>query len=328
MAKHEGSLDSAAQLLKLRACLNPLSKNADGELNLLDAQRHECKEDKCVTLTTEHVMQLELSTNKPCDSETGQRFDGKFVVRQLVTVLDQGVGEGRGMHSGDFQWRAADVMVEGTITGMTNVGTHRKPVFSECQICHDPGYMEGRLVGKVTRAADESLVGCEVTAAYRLRFDPSKGFQSTATQGTVEGLVVTPCGRGDERGCLDFTTFPAADHANPWAIAGYEFEVFRFDGTPAATARVVDFGPGRRGLNADYQTRITLPTTVSSVSITLIHFSTPATVRALNSAGVVVDSAVMTVDAIPQTLTLSGPGITHLIVTAPQNETLIQEICI
>lgn len=330
MAKQvHGTLDSAERLLKLRACLDPLSKNGEGELNLLDRETHECKESECVTLTTEHALKLELQGHEPCDSEIGKAFDGVFVVRQLVSVLSKGSGESRGMHAGDFQWRGADLVVEGSISGMTNVGTHRKPVFGDCQKCHDPGHMEGRLTGKVTRARDDRLLGCEVTAAYRLRFDPSEGFQNTGIQGTFEGLVVTPCGKDDgERGCLDFTTFPAGQHPNPWQIAGYEFAISNFDGTPAASADVLDWGPGRKGLNANYETRIVLPTVVSNVAITLIHFSSPATVRALNAGGVLVDSATMTADGVAQTLSLSGAGITTLVVTPPQNETLILEICI
>ena len=49
------------------------------------------------------------------------------------------------------------------------------------------------------------------------------------------------------------------------------------------------------GLNANYETRITLPGPSSSVSITLIHFSTPATVKAYDAGGAFVDSATMTV---------------------------------
>ena len=81
------------------------------------------------------------------------------------------------------------------------------------------------------------------------------------------------------------------------------------------------------GLNANYETRITLPGPASSVNITLIHFSSPATVKAYDAGGAFVDSATMTVAGTPQTLTLSGPGITSLVVFAPQNETLILEIC-
>lgn len=330
MALGQGILDTAERLLKLRACLEPLSKNAEGELKLLDSERYECKEDKCVTLTTEHVLQLDVKGHKPCDSKVGKLFDGNFIVRQLASVMSNGDGEGRGMHAGDFRWRGSDLVVEGSIAGMTNEGTHREPVFGDCQKCDDPGYMEGRLVGKVTRSRDDKLLGCEVTAAYRFRFDPSKGFQSTGITGTFEGLVVSPCGKGDgsERGCLDFTTFPPGQHPNPWSIAGYQFSVVEWDGSMAPSADVLDWGPGRKGLNASYDTKITLPTAVSSVAITLIHFSSPATVRALNGNGVVVDAETMTAAGVPQTLTLSGAGITTLVVSAPQNETLILEICL
>jgi hypothetical protein len=321
-------LDSAERLAKLRACLESVSKNVEGELRLLDRERNECREEKCESLTTDHLLHLRLDSHKPCDSKVGRKLDGELVVRELISVLADGTGEGRGLHSGAFHWASNGIRIEGTLSGMTNVGTHRAPAFDDCQECKAPGFMEGRLSGRVTRARDEQLIGCEVAAAYRLQFDPSEGFQSTAVRGTIEGLLVCRCGKsgGGGSGCLDIGAFPAGSHPNPWSIAGYEFSIFEWDGTPASTADVLAMGVAT-GLNANYETRITLPGPASSVNITLIHFSSPATVKAYDAGGAFVDSATMTVAGTPQTLTLSGPGITSLVVFAPQNETLILEIC-
>ena len=91
----------------------------------------------------------------------------------------------------------------------------------------------------IVRAKDRRLVGCQVTAAYRLLFDPSEGFQDTGIQGTLEGLVVRSCGAGK---CLDFTGFPLGSHANPWSVGGHLFHVVDFNGNPTPTADVITLG--------------------------------------------------------------------------------------
>jgi hypothetical protein len=116
-------------------------------------------------------------------------------------------------------------------------------------------------------------------------------------------------------------------HANPWTVSGHTFHVLDHTGTPTATADVVTWG-GVTGLNASFQTRISLPAPTTTVDITLAHFSTPATVTALDAGGTTIDVETMSVGGgIPQTLQLTGGTIETLIVEAPQNETLILEIC-
>ena len=325
MSDHaSGCLEDARELWERRVCLEPVSKNLRGELKLLDRERQECEEPRCLTLKTDHLLRLEVQSHEPCDSELGRLLDGTLVVRRLVHALSNGTGEGRGLHTGEFQWAGADVRIAGQLSGMTNVGTHRQPPLDPCQECHAPGYMEGRLCGSIVQARDQRLVGCQVTAAYRLLFNPSEGFQDTGVRGTLEGLVVCACGTGK---CLDFTGFPLGSHANPWTVGGHSFQVIDGSGNPAASADVVTLG-GFTGLHAGFQTRITLAAPASAVDITLAHFSTPATVTAFDASATAVDSATMTVANAPETLHLTGSGITTLLVDAPQDETLILELCV
>ncbi len=316
-------LEDPRQLWTQRVCLDPVSKNLRGELRLLDRERQECG-DRCLTLKTDHMLKLEVMSHERCDSETGRRLDGTLFVRRLVTALSGGTGEGRGLHTGAFRWVGDGVLVEGTLSGMTNVGTHREPVFRDCQECHDPGYMEGRLCGRVLRSKDERLVGCRVTAAYRLRFDPSEGFQDTGVEGTLEGLVVCACGGGE---CLNLASFPPASHPNPWTVGGHTFTVSDHTGTPTPDANVVTWG-GTTGLNAGFGTRIDLGTPATTgVDLTLVHFASPATVTAYDASGTAVDTETMTVGGTPETLHLTG-AITTLVVTPPNDETLILEVCV
>jgi hypothetical protein len=324
MSNHaSGCLDDARELWEQRVCLEPVSKDFRGELRLLDRERQECEEPRCLTLKTDHLLKVEVQSHEPCDSELGRLLDGTLVVRRLVHVLADGTGEGRGLHTGEFQWVGNGVRVAGDLSGMTNVGTHRQPVFDPCQECRAPGYMEGRLCGRVVRAEDRRLVGCQVTAAYRLLFDASEGFQDTGVRGTLEGLVVCSCGTGK---CLDFTGFPVGSHANPWSVGGHLFSVVDANGTPTATADVITLG-GFTGLHAGFQTKVTLAASASTVDITLVHFAQPATVTAFDANATAIASATMTIQAAPETLHLAGADITTLLVNAPGDETLILELC-
>ena len=114
--------------------------------------------------------------------------------------------------------------------------------------------MEGRLCGQIVKAEDKRLVGCLVTAVYRLRFDHSVEFQDTEVQGTLEGAVVCPCeGKGK---CIDFTSFDESKNPNPWMLDGCEFFVADASGAPAGNAEITSIGGTVNGLNAGHELRI------------------------------------------------------------------------
>ncbi len=325
MAKNPcGYLDDARRLWERRLCLEPVSKNVEGRLELLNRERQECEEPKCLTLKTDHLLKLEVRSNDPCDSDVGKRLDGVLVVRRLVHALNNGTGEGRGIHTGEFVWMADGMQIEGELSGMTNVGTHREPPFDPCQQCHDPGYMEGRLCGRIVKAEDDRLLGCRVVAAYRFRFDASEGFQDTGVRGTIEGAVVCTC---DDGKCINFGSFPVADHTNPWDIGGCRFMVFDHDSAQTANTTIESWG-GFVGLNAGYQTRIDLSSPANSVAVTLVNFSSEPTVAAVDSGGVPLDSAMLASTGNAETVVLNGAGIAAVLIRSPQNETLILEFCV
>ena len=90
----------------------------------------------------------------------------------LVHVFD-GDGTGRGMHSGEFRWQSSIGLIMGRLAGITNAGTHRPPVFNECQRCRD-AVMEGQFQGTVCRPRSPEFSDCQVFGAYRLRIDPGR----------------------------------------------------------------------------------------------------------------------------------------------------------
>jgi hypothetical protein len=174
-------------------CLASLSKNLEGELRLLDRDLEQCAQPRCITLKTLHYLRMNVKTNDPCDSEPGRQLDGVFQVRDLTHAFMDGDGNRRGFHGGNFRWTGSGLLAVGSISGITNAGTHREPVFDPCQRCEAPGYMEGRFCGIVRRAQDQALVGCQSIGTYRFRFDPSSGGGEGAIRGTLEGGIVCSC---------------------------------------------------------------------------------------------------------------------------------------
>lgn len=302
-------------------CLTEVSKDVRGELRRLDAERQVCQGDRCVTLKTDHTLVLEVAAHRPCDRAPA--LDGRFVVRRFVTAFADGNGLRRGLHTGAFTWIGAGLRVSGTMSGLTNEGTHREPAFKACQTCDETGVLEGRLCGRVVRADDPALVGSAVTAAYRFRFEASEDARDTAVEGTVEGLLVEACGR-----CTDLRGLPAGSHANPWVVDGHTVTVFDHTGTPTPTTEIRTWGSST-GLDLSYRTRIDLAAPASAVDVLLVSFAQPAKVTALDAAGTVVDAQVMpSAGGVPQGVHLTGANITTLVVEPPSDETLLLELCV
>jgi len=185
-----GGLTDPCTMLRRRVCLTPLSRNLEGELGKPDSERRECRRPECLTLTSVQTLVLKLADAEDCDRLPD--LTGAIEVRDLVHVFD-GDGNGRGMHSGDFRWESGIGLIMGSLAGITNAGTHRPPVFGECQRCWDP-VMEGQFRGTVCRPRSPEFADCELFGAYRLRIEPTKeGMPGQGVRGTLEGLLIRPC---------------------------------------------------------------------------------------------------------------------------------------
>jgi len=192
--------DSPTYILDQSMCLFPLSKETDrerlGELRLVFVDQETCDDD-CRTLKTIHELDLPLqsSQNDHCDSAKARLLDGRLHVCDLTHALANGDFNERGFHGGNFTWLGQRLVATGTLSGITNAGTHRRPVFDPaCQDCYQPTFMEGRFCGVIRRAAaDPTLIGCQVFGTYRLQFEGSLREPSTRIRGVLEGLVVCEC---------------------------------------------------------------------------------------------------------------------------------------
>jgi hypothetical protein len=183
-------LDDPTEIRREALCLAALSKNLKGDLKLGSSKAQKCKERECVSLKVTHALKLKVIA-AGCDSPLSKPLDGLFTAK-LVSAFETD-GDHRALHAGEFGWSAANgVKITGRMIGVTNVGTHRLPI-KECQTCKDVGIMEGQLCGQVSAPRGSPLQGCQVRAAYRIRFDPSEKGGSGAVVGTLEGLVLCFC---------------------------------------------------------------------------------------------------------------------------------------
>jgi hypothetical protein len=113
-------------------------------------------------------------------------------------------------------------------------------------------------------------------------------------------------------GNVTFTTFNPAGSANPGQ---------------AANNRLWQQG-AFTGLDCNFTLEIDLPTAASTVTLQLVHFSQPAQVEGLDISGSVVDKANQAPPPrVASTVTLSGAGITKIVVRSPADEVILIELC-
>lgn len=191
MAFPPGCLDEPPVLLKERLCVHNVSKDVRGELDLNVSQIEKCLTPECRTLKTVHGLKVDVGGHD-CDSSLGKLLDGTLVVDRLVTAFEED-GLHRGVHAGDFRWESKGALIHGRMSGITNAGTHRAPVFEPCERCDERGVLTGRLCGEVVEAQVGELRECKVVAIYKIRFDPSEKGGSGGVYGTLEGMVICPC---------------------------------------------------------------------------------------------------------------------------------------
>lgn len=194
MALPPGCLDDPEALFENRFCVHNLSKDAHGNLELINSEPQKCAKPGCLTLKTLHRFKVELRRHD-CDSPDGALLDGTLVVERLVTAFERD-GLHRGVHAGDFQWFVdAGGLISGRISGITNAGTHREPIFKPCERCDQRGVLIGRLCGEIEQAPPgaDYLQRAKIVATYKVSFDPSEDGGQGGVRGTLEGVVVVPC---------------------------------------------------------------------------------------------------------------------------------------
>jgi hypothetical protein len=311
------------EFFSTRVCLAEISKNLTGGLYLLDHDDQTCRERDCQTLKTSHALRAGVESNPPCDSELGQSLDGRFVVRNLVTAFTDGKSKRRGVHVGNFRWLGKGAQAQGQLSGLSNAGTHRKPIFRDCEPCDAVGYLQGCFRGRVIEAEDRSLLGCDIYGTYRLQVSSWEDAKLVKVKGTIEGSFVCPCRAG---GCTEFRSFSPGSHPNPWLLGGHSYTVHDHAGALAPTAQIATWG-SHTGLNCGHRLNVQLGTPASQVELTLAHFAQPASAEALSGGAVVAAGSMTAPQDTPETIVLTAPSIDAIVVEAPSNETLLLELC-
>jgi hypothetical protein len=185
--------DDPRLMLEQRTCPTTLSKIMRGRIGQPAPERRECDDPPCRTLTTRQELELEFEAYD-CDEEPAASILGLLRIVDLVHVFEGGA-DARGFHSGDFRWQSGDVLAFGRMSGITNAGTHHRPVL-DCQDCRAPGFLQGRLCGSIAQADDASLRGAHLFADYVLRVGDlgEDGIVEGRVEGTLEGVLIRGCG--------------------------------------------------------------------------------------------------------------------------------------
>jgi hypothetical protein len=168
-------------------------------------------------------------------------------------------------------------------------------------------------------------VGCEIRAAYRLRFDPSEKGGSGAISGTLEGAIICDCPGRPERTCIELSALAPGSGTNPRDEGGVSFNVV--DPAGLTTTEIRSMG-AFTGLDIGFRTELKLPVACSLVEATLVTFAQAAELEVFNSGGSSAGVAVMTgTQRVAETLTVTGSSIETAVISARADETLLLRLC-
>ena len=188
-------LEDPKVIFDTKMCLHAVSKNLEGDFNFVHREGQRCQDPECKTRKMRHHLIVSPAIHT-CDSPLGHLLGGELRSEDFTTVFEGSDGDTRGFHIGNFKWLGPGnlFVIAGTMSGITNAGTHRPPVFSPCQTCDEIGFMEGRLCGKVIDWTDPTFKECQLIGTYRLLFDPATLSGPGTIEGTFEGSLWCPCG--------------------------------------------------------------------------------------------------------------------------------------
>jgi hypothetical protein len=182
-------------VIEAKVCITEISKKmARGEIRRIGEPREDvCGSPPCRSFKAKHNFAFVLRRHKQCDSEIAKILDAETNNPNFTSIVTHALnknGEGRGVHHGDFNiFGSEDTHVKGTISGVTNAGTHHSPIRA-CEPCNVKGHMEGRLVGQIIKGP---LLGSTIYASYAIQFEHSKKFNDTPAVGTLEGIILSEC---------------------------------------------------------------------------------------------------------------------------------------
>jgi hypothetical protein len=132
-------------------------------------------------------------------------------------------------------------------------------------------------------------------------------------------------GEGGAKHCVDFRDDPQGTVENPLIRDDVSFAAFDHTGALKPFGRIDAIGAAR-GWDTGFGAEIKLPCPARRVYVTLSHSALPAKAEAIDSAGQSVASAGMSGNG-PETLELIADKIEVIKIDAPQDETVLHQIC-
>jgi hypothetical protein len=171
-----------ATYYKERICMWQVSKDLRGELRVADQERQQCSKPDCLTLKGHVKLKAQARSHVPCDSVVARPLDGDIEGEIVFVYIED--GHRRGYHIGKIKWGSPTSTLIGQLSGVTNAGTHRKPL-PDCEPCDRRGHWRAASMRSwsmaITRAAaswppTRSLS----TPAHRCRAQPSQALSKVS----------------------------------------------------------------------------------------------------------------------------------------------------
>ena len=192
--------DDPRELSELHACVWRFSKNLKGSAHPREHRADACKQMHCKTLHAASEVKLHAH-RYDCDEGVFDS-DGDLLMPNVDWIFRTQAG-GRGVGAARFRYRARDFTIDGTMTGIINASTFRKPLvipgLIACPMpvaCELRGSVEGQLCGEVTEDPNNRFPrGARLVASLRWWSEvmDDEGPVGGVT-GTLEGVLLPVCG--------------------------------------------------------------------------------------------------------------------------------------
>ncbi len=143
-----------------------------------------------------------------------------------------------------------------------------------------------------------------------------------------ETLLLKFCYKPQRAVCVDFRNYQPGGRPNPGTENAMRFEVRDHTGN-LLEQREIGTWRGITGLNCGFSLEITLPFRCLAVELTLVRFARPARIEAFNADGTSAGQTKMKRrQGQKEILKFEGQAIKRIVVEAPENETLLLQVCV
>lgn len=184
-----------------------------------------------------------------------------------------------------------------------------------------------RVLGKDKVLHTEEITGDPgKVKSFKYAFPGMTRLQISAPQN--KWLLVNICYSAPVVNCFEFSQQKPGSYANPLKLDGYSATTFDHRGKQNKTNSIRDW-EGKNALDIGHKIQIELPKAVREVDISMIHFSSPPALEAIDANGNSVEKKQLEIPPKSvQTVTFrSEKAFQTIVLHAPQNEALLLSVC-